>query len=258
MLYGNTYRRSYLRRGTSSHTNRIHSHPYSIRHRFKLRHHRICKPSHRQQGHKICNKEISREAMQWGDNRSHSKHERLGNNQSDCVMKEEGECASSSADSCTSQGISHTVDTLMASNDWNTTLLGPTSTTHFWEPPPSWLVCPSHKPSTMAFTAPNLLDCSHAVDHHRPPRSSPDPASSSHFPSILHVTVTILTWSVWNAGNWGNRGYSLILPVFFRTIQLGSIVMTVHPISFCDIDWYHTQHMSDWKQSSQITYNCLR
>ena len=34
------------------------------RHRFKLRHHRICKPSHRQQGHKINNEETSREAMQ--------------------------------------------------------------------------------------------------------------------------------------------------------------------------------------------------
>ena len=145
----------------------------------------------------------------------------------------------------------------MASVGWNTTLLGPTSATHFCNPSPSWLVCPSHKPSILAFAAPNSLDCWHAVDHHRPPRSSPDPASSSHFPSILHVTATILTWSVWNAGNWVNRGYSLILPVISITDQSGSIVMIVHPISFCDIDWYHTQHMSDQEQSSQIMHNCL-
>ena len=40
--------------------------------------------------------------------------------------------------------------------------------------------------------------------------------------------------------------------------QSGSIVMIVHVISFCDIDWYHTQHMSDQEQSSQIMHNCLR
>ena len=258
MLYGNTYRRSYLRRGTSPHTNRIHSHPYSIRHTFKLRHHRICKSSHRQRGHKINNEETSRETMQWEDSRSHLKHERLGNTQSDCVRKEEGECASSSADSCILQEISHTVAVIRTSTGWNTTILGTTLTTHFCVSAPFWLVCPSHKPSILAFAAPNSLDCWYSVDHHRPPRSSPDPASSSHFPSILHVTATILTWSVWNAGNWVNRGYSLILPVFFRTIQLGSIVMIVHPISFCDIDWYHTQHMSDQEQSSHIMRNCFR
>ena len=236
MLYGNTYRRSYLRRGKSPHTNRIHSHPYSVRHRFKLRHHRICKSSHRQQGHKINNKETSREAMQWGDNRPHLKHVGLGNTQSYCVMKEEGECALSLADSCTSQEINHNVDTPMASNSWNTIILGPTSTTHSNNPPPSWLVCPSREPSILAFTAPNSLDCWNTVDHHRPPRSSPDPASSSHFPSILHVTATILTWSVWNAGNWVNRGYSMILPVISILDQSGSIVMVVHPISFCVID----------------------
>ena len=236
MLYGNNYRRSYLRRGTSPHTNRIHSHPYSIRHRFKLRHRGISNSSHRQQGHKISNKEISREAMPWEDNRSHLKYVRLGNTQSDRVMKEEGNCVSSSADSCTPRRIIHTIDTLVASNDWNTTLLGPASTTHFCNPPPSWLVCPSREPSTLAFAAPNSLDCSHAVNHHRPPRSSPDPAPSGHFPSILHVTATTLTWSVWNAGNWENRGYSLILPVFSTFDQSGSFVMVVSPISFCDID----------------------
>ena len=146
----------------------------------------------------------------------------------------------------------------MASNGWNTTILGTTSTTHFCNPPPSWLICPFRSPSILAFAAPNSLDCSHAVNHHRPPRSSPDPASSSHFPSILRVTATILTWSVWNAGNWVNRGYSLILPVISVTDQSGSVVMIVHPISFCDIDWCHTQHMSDWKQSSHIMHNCFR
>ena len=236
MLYGNTYRRSYLRRGTSSHTNRIHSHPYSIRHIFKLRHRGISNSSHRQQGHKISNKEISREAMPWEDNRSHLKYVRLGNTQSDCVRKEEGECASSLADSCILQEINHTVAVIRTSTGWNTTILGTTSTTHFCVSAPFWLVCPSHKPSTLAFAAPNSLDCSHAVNHHRPPRSSPDPAPSGHFPSILHVTATTLTWSVWNAGNWENRGYSLILPVFSTFDQSGSIVMVVSPISFCDID----------------------
>ena len=146
----------------------------------------------------------------------------------------------------------------MASNDWNMSLLGPTSTTHFCNPSPSWLVCPSHKPSTLAFAAPNSLDCWHAVDHHRPPRSSPDPASSSHFPFILRVTATILTWSVWNAGNWENRGYSLILPVFSLPVLSSSVIMIAHPISFCNIDWYHTQHMRSCKQSSQFMHNCLR
>ena len=258
MLYGNTYRRSYWRRGTSPHTNRIHSHPYSIRHTFKLRHHRICKTSHRQQGHKINNEETSREAMQWGDTKSHLKHERLDNTHPDCVRKEEGECASSSADLCISREISHTIAVIRTSMGWSTTILGPISATHFCNPAPFWLVCPSHKPSTLAFTAPNSFDCSHAVDHHRPPRSSPDPAPPRHFPSILHVTDTILTWSVWNAGNWENRGYSLILPVISILDQSGSIVVIVHPISFYSIDRCHTQHMSGCKQSSQIMHNCLR